>query len=312
MSSKVACPSCGKGYRWKPDLAGRKVKCKCGEIFRMADASPDASEPPGTTELSDGYDLHDSHLGAHDVKAKAPQASASTATGGGHGKCPSCNQALKPGAVICINCGFNLKSGTKVTTAVGKPVTGDLPDSVAGKALTGGTSKIAKALEDREDDTPAPLWKDLFLPLGLIVLGIGMTFVKAMYFGDPDNQLTFVEAAIGVGIKVAISVPVLFVAMLIAVKVLDVAFGPLGQALFKLVAIALAPDAIGAIIEVAVGGGLVGWFAGFFISMVAFWILLSVLLDLDASEAMYMMMIVWGVQWVATFLTILVVGSLFA
>ena len=32
--------------------------------------------------------------------------------------CPSCGKALKPGAVICVQCGFDLRTGQKLTTEV--------------------------------------------------------------------------------------------------------------------------------------------------------------------------------------------------
>jgi hypothetical protein len=320
MSDKVKCPACGKGYRWNPELAGRKVKCKCGEVFRMA-APPGSVTPASNTPVSitdktgqvgDGYDLHDT--GVH---APAHGAAASSASSGGD-HCPSCNQPVKAGAVICINCGFNLKSGQRVQTCVEPAVeTDDAPASAApvtsqaAAALSGGTSKIAKALDAREDDTTAPKWKDIYLPAALIVLGVGMAFVQAMYFSNDATQ-GLTSAAMMVGLNLAFSVPALFIAMLLAVKILDVAFGPLGMALFKLVAIALGPDAIGGIINVAVGGGIVGWFAGFMVSLIAFWVLLTVLLDLEAIEALYMMGLIWIVQYITGFLVLVMIGSLFA
>jgi DNA-directed RNA polymerase subunit RPC12/RpoP len=30
-SPTFSCDECGKTYRWKQELAGRKVRCKCGE-----------------------------------------------------------------------------------------------------------------------------------------------------------------------------------------------------------------------------------------------------------------------------------------
>ena len=30
---KFNCPGCGKEYKWKPELAGKKGKCKCGSVF---------------------------------------------------------------------------------------------------------------------------------------------------------------------------------------------------------------------------------------------------------------------------------------
>jgi len=36
--------------------------------------------------------------------------------------CPSCSSQVRPGAVICVQCGFNLKDGKKLETTVGKAV----------------------------------------------------------------------------------------------------------------------------------------------------------------------------------------------
>ncbi|MDQ3440993.1 MAG: zinc-ribbon domain-containing protein [Planctomycetota bacterium] len=29
----ISCPACGSSYPWKPQLAGKKVRCKCGKLF---------------------------------------------------------------------------------------------------------------------------------------------------------------------------------------------------------------------------------------------------------------------------------------
>jgi len=34
------------------------------------------------------------------------------------GKCPACNGKLRAGAVICMNCGFNLAEGGKIKTRI--------------------------------------------------------------------------------------------------------------------------------------------------------------------------------------------------
>ncbi len=43
---KFACPSCGNEYSWNSRLAGRKGKCKCGEIMRIP------AEPPGSSRAT--------------------------------------------------------------------------------------------------------------------------------------------------------------------------------------------------------------------------------------------------------------------
>ena len=36
---KFSCPECGKQYPWKPELAGKKGKCKCGAIMSVPNAA---------------------------------------------------------------------------------------------------------------------------------------------------------------------------------------------------------------------------------------------------------------------------------
>ena len=50
---KFNCSACGREYRWKPELAGKKGKCKCGSVMQVPAQPPQAPEP----ELED--DLYD-------------------------------------------------------------------------------------------------------------------------------------------------------------------------------------------------------------------------------------------------------------
>lgn len=42
---KFSCESCGKSYEWKPALAGKRAKCKCGATIAVPATSPAAPEP---------------------------------------------------------------------------------------------------------------------------------------------------------------------------------------------------------------------------------------------------------------------------
>ena len=33
--AKFSCPSCGRQFTWKPELAGRNAKCKCGGTIKV-------------------------------------------------------------------------------------------------------------------------------------------------------------------------------------------------------------------------------------------------------------------------------------
>jgi len=94
-SGRITCPQCGKRYRWQQRLAGRSVQCKgCGHTF-MAPATP-----PGA----------DSETGTIEAGPPAPP---------GTNACPSCGAALRTDALLCVQCGYNLKTGQ--TVAAGDP-----------------------------------------------------------------------------------------------------------------------------------------------------------------------------------------------
>ncbi len=52
--SKFNCPSCGKQYTWKPQLAGKSARCTCGRVMIVPDRPPDED-----AELDRLYDLAD-------------------------------------------------------------------------------------------------------------------------------------------------------------------------------------------------------------------------------------------------------------
>ena len=47
-----ACDACGKTYAWKPAIAGKKAKCKCGSVLMVPE-----EEPVQETNLDDLYSL---------------------------------------------------------------------------------------------------------------------------------------------------------------------------------------------------------------------------------------------------------------
>src|SRR5205085_7457318 len=86
---------------WKPELAGKRVKCKCDQPMSIP-----ASDPAGD-DVGDLGDLAALSEGA----ATTPGAVAGGPT------CPACGSGVDPTAVICVNCGQNLKTGKKLKTS---------------------------------------------------------------------------------------------------------------------------------------------------------------------------------------------------
>jgi DNA-directed RNA polymerase subunit RPC12/RpoP len=314
------CPHCRKRFQWVPKIADRKARCpSCdkriripmvpGRVAEAIDPLPESHQPDPQPE-SDTYDLDLTGIDESIVEAPptaAQQAAAQT------GRCPACNQSINPGAVICIKCGYNLKKGKRLQTSVAD---GDAPDTppapdvtLPGSALASiAASPIAQALQGREDEAGDGRFVNLWLPLILIVLGIGVRLIEQLYFTG-NATAGFVAAATYIGVDLVLTIPLLLMAMILAVKILDVAFGPLGQALFKMVAVVLGPAGIGAIITYLIGG-LMGEFAGGIVSFCAYWALLSVLFDLEGLEALYLIIIISVLQYVVALFLIGLVLSL--
>lgn len=136
--ARFGCAACGKSYRWKPELSGRKVKCTCGHVM----IAPSEIRPAGEEELIplagepvSAQTVHGSQILAatgtgmpaitsvpavdKPTKSKpSPQPKGASK----NGRCPSCNSRMESGAVVCVSCGMNLQTGQKMATkAAGEP-----------------------------------------------------------------------------------------------------------------------------------------------------------------------------------------------
>ena len=63
MAEAIQCDKCGKRYKFKPQLAGKAIKCPaCGGVVRM----PEVPQPPptATPALADTVSLVDEELAA--------------------------------------------------------------------------------------------------------------------------------------------------------------------------------------------------------------------------------------------------------
>ncbi|MEM9753280.1 MAG: hypothetical protein AAF916_07820 [Planctomycetota bacterium] len=94
------CKACGKGFRWKPELAGRTTRCKCGATLQVPDAPDEVTQRP----------------------PEPPPPPPATP-----GKCVNCNAKLKDGAVICVRCGTDQRTRQTQTTRTGEEIVPMVP-----------------------------------------------------------------------------------------------------------------------------------------------------------------------------------------
>jgi hypothetical protein len=152
-TSQFSCSGCGKSYAWKPEIAGKRVKCKCGERLNVPATDPAAVEleaepmPEGFDDLmalADGAPVSEASYAPEPAVAAAAPARPAKRSGGGAavaavggggaaagaaagGACPSCGARVDAAAVLCVNCGHNLKTGKKLKTS-----------KLSGEAAAGG------------------------------------------------------------------------------------------------------------------------------------------------------------------------------
>lgn len=259
------CISCGKSYRWKPELAGKKARCKCGQVMEVS------AEPPRPPEEEDGlYDLVDEPQPRPQVQGSVmtPPASAPAAS---------------------------------VPAASAMPAAGRISNPVLAYAPAGRTRL------QTEESTGEERGKHLYLPIGLIVVGT----ILALFVNMRFYQISLAGAALAVGIKLLVDLVLIFIGCVIAIKLMDIALGSPGEAILKISAIAIAPGALGGLIELWLGPAA-GMLAGFLMLGIYF-ILFKVFFDLDGGEMMILTVIIWLVRtWVGYFLAGILLAGLMA
>jgi hypothetical protein len=136
----VLCTGCSKSYKWKPELAGKKAKCKCGasvQFPKQAPAAPPEPELPDPPQTTGEYDLHDLTQPTNRTPPPKPAPVANGRRASKKGVCVDCGKPLPKGAVLCMACGMNQTTGRRIETAIDK-----LPMALAAE-LRKGPAKTA-------------------------------------------------------------------------------------------------------------------------------------------------------------------------
>lgn len=137
MPIKVAC-KCGQKFAAKDELAGKTVKCpKCGDPIKIpasqnqpaatsSQAQQKASAPaPQQAKAQDDDLLRMAPAAApriggdpflNDLLVEAGVTSDIHHTGP---RCPGCNAPIQTDAMLCVKCGYNLRTGQRIKSQVG-------------------------------------------------------------------------------------------------------------------------------------------------------------------------------------------------
>ena len=205
-----------------------------------------------------------------------------------------------------------------------------LPQAVAAErpvlAYSGPAPRRANRAADFDPSDPfeGNKFKNLYLPLALIV-------VTALFNLFSDAALShnasfgLIVASLKMVGKLAIEIPIMLIACLLAVKLLDAAFGPLLPAIIKLSAIALVPDAVSDLIVLAAFliaraspnprnipvDTTLGLILGWFLSLIVYFWLFMYFFELNLGEAFRLIIFVWFVRLFFVWLVMFAVLSIF-
>lgn len=311
-----ACDACGKNYKWKPEFTGRKIKCKCGHVMapieplrprpRPVPPPADAHDNGGLPDLDSLYDLSPDAATLARAEAGAQSAGddggydiAGSGDGGAAVQCPSCGSHLQPGQALCLDCGYNLKTGSKLKTQLLRetpyvPSKKLIRDDDEGSAPTDLEARLGLSLK-----------KDVYLPVGLILAGLILAYVNAMW----GLELGFGAATVWVGFWTFLGTVLTFVGVLITAKLMSLGLGHPLQVLLKVAAVALLPTAISDIIQSSTEDAAIG-FAGWGVALVITYILFMILFGMDFGESIFCATVIWVLtNWLLGLILALVIAG---
>ena len=140
---------CGALLELTLDMAGKNGKCpSCGgtlvipahdelrtlmqealakhlhrEMEEAAAAAPPPLKPAAAPKPASSKPVDDLYANIHFIDEEVKPLPAK-------GHCPNCNHIMPPEGIICVNCGWNLKTGHKLGTTVAKPPAPPAPTKI--------------------------------------------------------------------------------------------------------------------------------------------------------------------------------------
>jgi hypothetical protein len=310
MDPKFGCKQCGKTYKWKPEFAGKKVKCKCGYVM-TAPAAPAPAPAADEPDLDALYDLADAGQAA---AAAAPAMI----------RCPACTGEMEPGTQVCPSCGFNLKTGKRAKAAAvasgagggsgrrasaggggggGGASTAAIPAGGGGAAVATAPGSPLSAFQAygaprkglQKDAENTGMMTEFVAPIVIIVVGLVCAVLHATMFAGVVVSIG--DAMTRIGTQLVLSLVLMVIGGALCIQLGEIAFGSPGPAALKLAALALGPSSI-ANLMVAVPGVFQGMGAMIIAMSLAFgmyFIMCHYLFEWDMSE-----------KWIVTFMALLI------
>ncbi|GIW98968.1 MAG: hypothetical protein KatS3mg111_2301 [Pirellulaceae bacterium] len=110
--------------------------------------------------------------------------------------CPECSTEIKPGTILCTNCGYNFQTGTKVTTVQrSKKKKDEEPEEVFDNLYLQEAAQNMKRdleMDARRERAAMPWWVLMSFLIGAITLSIAGVIIVDGKFGEPADANTFI------------------------------------------------------------------------------------------------------------------------
>ncbi len=180
------CEFCGKPYPWKPQLAGKKVRCECGEVM-VAPDQPNAAPRQSADDLGE-YNLADEPQPAS-PKQPTPSRSASTPLSPILAPQPDAKASEQTAARADFANRIGGSPWREIHLPTGLVVLGLILNIMLFMRMAGGEASVSRVL--------LPL--GLTLLLNLILSMIGVLLVSKWFeigFGHPGTALLKLSAVI--------------------------------------------------------------------------------------------------------------------
>ena len=300
-TGKLTCSGCGKSFLWKPQLAGKRAKCKCGTIISVpASLQPATATVPTVTVPM----ASTAPIVAKAPKAKAIKVPTMTVPAGEPDVAVDDLYNLAPsgGDHTTSTQNFDL-SGDEIAppplAPIMAPAFGDGPTPprpVAKRA--GGVGNGSAVLGYHGRPTPAQkdrfatsnlidMTRDVYSPTGIFLAGF-VLYVGYHAFKYDLSGTGFTLTCLGLGIMTAFKAVLLMVFAALVASPLGVSFGGIWTAALKLAAIAAFNDGaitwVEAGLESAGASGLSGVIS-FPVSIGIYWALMIYLFSMDSGDS---------------------------
>lgn len=204
-SGKIAVKcKCGQKFAAKPELSGKKVKCPgCKEPIRIpGGTAAGAKNVPAkvTKKPAKSKAVSTEVSAAPTIDDLFDEVGFNTEDGSAHRKCPECRASMPDEAIICIDCGYNEKTGKKMETY--RPVTAEdrakEADVLATPATMPRRSGKKSSAGGVESEYKLPIIS-FAVSLGLYLLAAGLMLV------DPAFGAMAMLAALAVSFLLALA-----------------------------------------------------------------------------------------------------------